>query len=703
MKKNLLALGALAILTLAMPRPAAAGRIFTEQVGSVELLESHTSVLIRETAATKRFRMVFHNPNPAPNAEATFFMDLEPDQRVDRLKVKIAGKEAEAEILDQDKARKIYEEIVRKKKDPALLEYYGSKLLRVRIFPLPPQADFEVEIETVETLRAQDGVVRVQTLNASPSSFQKPLRRVTVEATIASSASVVKSVFSPTHAVNVSRRDAHEARLTYDKRDYVPSGPFTFYYTLGGNDLGATLIAAPDGEDGAFMLTLTPPAEGKDEDRLPRDVAFLVDTSGSMNEAGKIDQAKAALKKCVATLTAKDRFNIITFSTEAQAYSHGAVEATEKARNDAIAWIDSIRARGGTNLEEALQRAQVLPIREGASKFVVLISDGTPTIGERDLRKLVQQASVLGARVFVFGVGADVNTQLLDRLAIETGGDRQYVDAKEDLPLVLEGFARRIDAPLLADPKVVFDGAVTEIHPRRLPDVFRGGELTVYGRYKGAAPRQVEVRGTANGREVRRSYELNAVPDLRHGFVARLWAIQKVDFLIDEIRLRGASKELVDHIVEVAKRYGIVTPYTSALMTEDTPTAQVLRQLQASKTAKFSGQEELHRVGNQMAWRSAGNQEAQLYACNGALGRGVDAKGLAQTLQEQRNVGNRAFTNGKAGWSEASFAAQKATSLRFGSDEYFRFVREYPETAPVLALGCNVTFQHRNNWYRVEL
>src|SRR5436309_3377486 len=164
---------------------------------------------IRENVATKTFRMVFHNPNRVPNAEATFFMDLEPDQKVDRFKVKIAGKEAEGEILDQDKARKIYEEIVRKKKDPALLEYYGYKLLRVRIFPLPPQSDFEVEIETIEPLRAQDGVVRVQTLNASPSSFQKPIRRVTIEATIQSTRAV-KSVFSPTHAVNVTRKDAHE-------------------------------------------------------------------------------------------------------------------------------------------------------------------------------------------------------------------------------------------------------------------------------------------------------------------------------------------------------------------------------------------------------------------------------------------------------------------------------------------------------------
>jgi Ca-activated chloride channel family protein len=655
---------------------------------------------IRENVATKKFRMVFHNPNSAPNAEATFFMDLEPDQKVDRFAVKIGGKAAEGEILDQEKARKIYEEIVRKKKDPALLEYYGSKLLRVRIFPLPPRSDFEVEIETIEPLRAQDGIVRVQTLNASPSSFQKPIRRVSIDATISSSRAV-KSVFSPTHAVNVARKDAHEARLTYEKRDYVANGPFTFYYTLGDDELGATLIATPDGEDGAFMLTLTPPSEVKWEDQPARNILYLLDTSGSMNEEGKIDQARAALKKFVATLTDKDRFDIVTFGTEAQKYSGKAPHATEKARADAIAWIDTIRARGGTNIEEAFKEAQDIYLRGGTTS-IVLISDGMPTIGERDPKKLVALAKALHGRVFCFGVGTDVQSQLLDRLAIETGGDRQYVAPKEELALVVENFARRVGTPVLVNPTLTFEGNVTEIHPKRLPDLFRGGELTVYGRFRGVPPSKVHLTGWENGRELRRTYDLAATPDPRHAFVARLWAIQKIDFLIDEIRERGASKELVDHIVEVAKRYGIVTPYTSSLMTEDTPTAQVVNQLKASQAAKFTGQEDNQRVGNQMAWRNAGNHEAQLYACNGALGRGTDAKAIAQTLQEQRLVCNRAFGNGKAGWSEATFAAQKVQSIRFGSDEYFQFVRENPETAPILALGNNVTFQHRNNWYRIE-
>ncbi len=671
----------------------------------MELRETHQTMTITDIVARKHFRLVFHNTNTSPRTEATFFMDLEPDQRVDRFKVTIAGKEAEAEILDQEKARKIYEDIVRKQKDPALLEYSGYRLLRCRIFPLPPQSTFEVEVETIETLRSDGGLVRVQTMNASPASFKKPIERASIQATIATSRPL-RTVFSPTHAADVARRNSHEARLSWEKRDYVPAGPFVFYFATDDRGIGATLLAyAEPGEDGAFMLTLAPPGGAPDAERLPRDIVFLVDTSGSMNEAGKIDQARRALARFVETLAERDRFAIVTFGTEAAKYRDDLVAATADARDHARRFVENLRARGGTAVEEALALAGQGTFRPEATRIVVLLSDGVPTIGERDPQRLTALAVRLQARIFSFGIGADVHTQLLDRLAIETGGDRVYVQPNEDLAAVLEGFAKRIDAPILARPALTFDGQVTEIHPRRLPDIFRGGELTVYGRFRGDGPRRVELSGLAGGKRVTRTYEIDLRADRRHDFVPRLWAIQKIDFLIDEIRRHGTSKELVDHIVELAKRYAIVTPYTSFLMTEDAATARarVESNLRNSKADGFTGPRELALVGNQQQWRAAGNQEAQVYACNGALGRGSDARGVAQTLAEQRVVCNRAFYNGAKGWVDASFASQQARVLKFGSEDYFQFARENPDAGRMLALGNNVTFQHRNQWFRVEL
>ncbi len=678
--------------------------LLTERPGLVELLETHATMRIHENVARKRLRMLFHNTRRDPQTEATFFLELEPGQKVEQFKVRVAGKEMEGEILDAEKSKAIYEEIVRKKKDPALLEMYGARLVRFRIFPIPPQAEFEVEVDTIEHLRAQQGVVRVDTINASTTSFGKPLRRVSVEATV-TSAKTVKSIFSPTHAVNVERKDAREARLRYEKANYVTTGRFVFYYVLGEEGLGATLIAhAEAGEDGSFMLLLTPPAEVKEEDRLPRDVVFVADVSGSMGEQGKMEQARAALKKFIGTLTDRDRFNIVSFATEAAAWREAPVPATAEHREAASRHADGLRARGGTNVEEALKLALAQPFRGEATKIVLLLSDGAPTIGEREPLKLAAGASKPGVRVFTFGFGADVNTQLLDRLALETGGDRQYVHPKEDLALVLDAFAKRIDAPILAGPALDFgkEAGIAEIHPKRLPDIFRGGELVVFGRFKGEKPRRVELSGTAAGERVSRAYDLDFTPSPAHDFVARLWAIQKIDFLIDEMRARGTSKELVDHIVELAKKYAIVTPYTSFLITEDAATGFVEGQHKQSLANRFVGDREWMLSRNQQDWRNAGNNEAQVYAGNHALGRGNDARGVAQALNEQRLVSNRAFYNRQGNWVQTGYAAQNARSLTFAGDDYFKYLRENPEARAWMSLGQNVVFWNRGEWVRVE-
>ena len=666
---------------------------------------------IQDHVAEKELRMVFHHSGSDPRAEGTFFMELEPEQRVERFRVSVAGNPMEGEILDAEKAKRVYEAIVAKRKDPALLEYYGARLLRVRIFPLPANTDFEVVLNTVEALRPQDGLVRVQTLNAVPASLRSPLRRMSVEAIIRS-AHRVREVFSPTHTVEVSRDKAGGATLRYRAEDVLPATPFCFYYGVGEDELGASLLSYREpGEDGAFLLTITPPVGVDPEKRLPRDVVFVVDTSASMNEGGKIDQVRQALGSFLGTLTEQDRFNVVTFSTEGTPLRRDLIPATE----DRVAFgrraVSEIRARGGTNLEEGLRIAIGQSFRAEATRIIVLLSDGVPTVGQRDTEKLVGIARGKGIRVFSFGVGFDLNTQLLDRLAVENGGDRQYVHPQEDLTTVLESFARRIDAPVLADITVDVTGAdgeaaSTQAYPRRLPDLFRGGSLQVLGRFSTEGPVRVTLSGTGREGKVTRTYDLALAPDARHSFVPRLWAIRKVDFLLDEVRLHGPDRELIGEIVALSKEYGIVTPYTGALIVEDSAealsAAGVEGRLAESARNAYNGAAEWHLGRNQQDWRNAFSQEAQIAAMNGAIGRGTNAAEVARTMQRQRNVRSRAFYNDGAGWNEAGFASQQARVLRFGSEEYFRFLRENPDAGEVLALGTNVTFQHDHEWIRVE-
>ncbi|MEK7467684.1 MAG: VIT and VWA domain-containing protein [Planctomycetota bacterium] len=671
--------------------------------------ETHAKMSIREDVAEKRLRMKFHNTGSGANTEATFFMELEPDQRVESFSVTIDGKTAEGEILDAEKARKIYEGIVAKQKDPALLEYYGARLLRVRIFPVPANADFEVEIRTIEALRSQGGLVRVNTLNAVPASFRKPLKTMTVEATIESS-KPLKAVFSPTHDIVAARTGPRAMKLTYSRQDYFPAGPFVFYYQASEEAFGAAVLAFEEpGEDGAFMITIAPPADGTAGERLPRDIVFALDTSGSMLQGDKIGQVRKALAAFVETLTDKDRFNIITFSTEARAWRESLVTATAEAKAAGVSAANSLNARGGAAIEDALKLALAQSFRPDATKIVVFLTDGTPTIGERDDEALLKIARGRGVRVFAFGAGFDLNTRLLDRLAIENGGDRQYIHPNENATEVLASFAKRIDAPLLADPVLKFAGVegsaeVTDVQPKKLPDIFQGGSVVVTGRFKGKGARRIELSGTA-GRETRSvSYTLDFASEPRNDFVPRLWAIQRIDFLLDEIRTRGASKELAEEIVRLSKRYGVVTPYTAGLITEDVPVtaAGIERRVGQSAGANYNGQQEWELGRNQQEWRGAYNQERQQLAANGALGRGNDANAQAELMNRQRNVGNRAFYNRGGAWQESGYEAQVARTLKFGTEEYFEFLRNNDGAGAVLALGRNITFRLGSEWIRVE-
>lgn len=670
-------------------------------------METHAVMSIRDDVAEKRLKMVFHNAGGA-RTEAEFFMELEPDQHVENYAVTLDGKTVEAELLDAAKARKIYETIVAKQKDPALLEAYGARLIRVRIFPVPQDAEFSVEIRTIETLRAVGGLVRVNTVNAKTTSFRKPLRSMTVDATVESS-KPIQGMFSPTHDVVATRVGPKAMRLAYARKEYVPAGPFVFYYQAGTDEIGASVLAFEEpGEDGAFLLTITPPDGVSVEERLPRDIVFAIDTSGSMLQGDKIGQVKKALAAFVATLTEKDRFNIVTFATEASAWRDAPVFATEAAKKAAAAL--ELRARGGTAIEDALRLSLAQAFRADATKIVVFLTDGTPTIGERDDEALLKLARGKGVRIFAFGAGFDLNTRFLDRLAIENGGDRQYIHPDEDASEALAAFAKRIDAPLLADPVLTFgrcyenEAGVGDVQPRKLPDVFQGGTLVVTGRFRRGGHRMIELEGTRNGKRVRYSWEIDFASDSRNAFVPRLWAIQRIDFLLDEIRSRGESKELAEEIVRLSKRYGVVTPYTSGLITEDTAlsAAGVNDRVRQSAENGYNGRDEWALGRNQQEWRGAMNQERQTAAANGAVGRANDAKGQQELLGAQRNVSNRAFYNRGGNWVEDGYAAQKTRRLAFGSEEYFDYLRNHEGAGAVLALGKNVTFRDHDEWISIE-
>ena len=312
---------------------------------------------------------------------------------------------------------------------------------------------------------------------------------------------------------------------------------------------------------------------------VAKDVVFVLDTSGSMAQDHKLDQAKRALSFCVQNLNSGDRFELVRFSTEAEALFGRLVEASPSRRAEAERFVEQLRPIGGTAIADALRIALDSSrelARAGRPQVVVFLTDGKPTIGTTDTDQIVDGVrQALGertVRVFSFGIGIDINTHLLDRITEVTRAASQYVLPQEDLELKVSSFYSKINQPVLSDVKLSVGGGVrvSALAPNPLPDLFRGEQLMVLGRYVGSGAVTIALEGMVNGKRQRYRFQARFPATARdNGFVARLWATRRVGFLLDQIRLHGENAELRDEVTELARRYGIVTPYTAYLIVED--------------------------------------------------------------------------------------------------------------------------------------
>jgi Ca-activated chloride channel family protein len=550
----------------------------TTPAGPVELEVRSLSVnaTVRGRVARVELDQVFFNPSHS-ELEGTYLFPLPENAAVDGFSMWVDGTEMQGELLDADRARSIYEAIVRSRRDPALLEFMGTRLFRARIFPIPPQTEKRVRLRYTEMLKGDAGTV----------AWRFPLSRAAGGGTTPGRVSVLvdiettrrlASVYSPTHALDVVRSGERAAKASWEGTDARSAQDFALLYQEPAGELGTSFsVHREPAEDGTFMLLLAPAVDA-DEKPIARDIVLCLDTSGSM--AGpKIEQARAALRYAVRTLGTEDRFALVTFATESRRFRPALVPAGKDEVDAALAWIDNIQAVGGTAIEDALATSMSYladaPAGDAARPAVVLfLTDGLPTIGERDPVVLVdraRKAAPARARLFSFGVGHDVNTVLIDRLAEDLRGARDYVVPGEDIEVKVSSLVAKTRHPVITDLTFEVEGvAVHEVHPRRLPDLFRGGEIVLLGRFTGEGSATLRIKGRTGG-GVKEFVEEVRFPAREAGspWIPRLWAVRRVGHLLDEIRLRGETAELKDEVVRLAKRHGILTPFTSWLVLED--------------------------------------------------------------------------------------------------------------------------------------
>jgi Ca-activated chloride channel homolog len=705
---------------------------------------------IHDQVAVTAVDQEFYNPNPA-RLEGTFVFPIPKGAHIDKFTMEIDGKQVEAELLTAEKARHIYEDIVRKLRDPALMEYAGRDVFKVRIFPIEPNSKKRVSIAYTQLLKADDGLVSYSLPLNTEKFSAKPIRNVSVKVDLETKRPL-KSIYSPSHAVEVKRDGANRATAGYEASEVAPEADFTLYFAPEKDEIGLNLLTHKTGDgDGYFLLLASPGMETKARQVLPKDVVFVLDTSGSM--AGKkLEQAKKALQFCVENLNDNDRFEVLRFSTEVEPLFAKLVEATAKNRSRAEEFVKDLRPMGGTAIDDALKKALREKKGEDGEKrmengggrpfVVVFLTDGCPTIGTTDEDQIVEHAkqeSQGHTRVFCFGIGMDVNTHLLDRITEQTHAFSQYVLPEEDLEVKVSSFFSKIKEPVLANPTLQFTGDIrtTKLYPSPLPDLFKGEQLVLVGRYSGHGASAAVIEGTVNGETKRFTYDTQFRDEnSENEFIPRLWATRRVGYLLDEIRLHGENAELRDEVTELARKYGIVTPYTAYLIVEDESRRQVPERLRlfkdldrdngARREAQAnwqsfkddrSGMSALAGARSSMALKGAAAPataaDTAVAEAHRALGYAGPSSTLAQdsskaklvqySQQTQFVAGKNFFLNDKQ-WIDA--AVQKHPDARhvriqFGSAEYFNLAAKEPRTLSWLALGQNVQFELQGTVYEI--
>ena len=683
-------------------------------VRQLELTAHRIKATIRESLAEFEVEQVFRNLTDR-TIEGTYLFPLPRHAIATGLALAINGELVEGEVLESGKARGIYQNIVRRLRDPALLEYVNEGLLKASIFPIAPRAEVRI------VLRFAAPVERVGELYflTLPLKFAAGSQaQLAVDVRLHSSLPL-STIYSPSHDVDVVRTGERDAQVTCEG---PPKGnrDFLLYFARDESELGLSLITHRlPAQDGTFALLIAPRIQRDGQGRQPRDVVFVLDRSGSM-AGDKWQHALGALRFGLRTLEPIDRFALVSFATDVRTYKPTLVPATNAEVRGAIAHLEQLRPAGGTNIAESLETALGL-LQEHSDRLGVVpfLTDGLPTIGQVEPDTILKQIAAgnrQDARLFCIGIGYDVNTLLLDRLAEGNGGSADYIAEGENVEVRVSAFFDKTRDPVLTAPRLDFGGLeVFDLQPRRLPDLFAGTSVMVTGRYRGAGKHAVTLTGgTSRGQDSLTARLDFPAEQPGSAFLPALWAARKVGFLLGEIRLRGAQQELVDEVIALGREYGIVTPYTSTLVVEE---GDRLRRLSGAAPEpgrqdedgfgeragrpEREAREELRHLDASKVDEESGEEAVRRSKATRSLAEATSAGAASQWGHSQNlpvemvAVAGRRLVKVAGLHIDAAFRESMTATIQeveAFSDSYFTLLEKHPELAPLLALGGELLF-----------
>lgn len=681
---------------------------------------------IEGQVATTHVEQIFRN-DTSMTLEGTYFFPIPETASIVEFSIWENGKKLVGEVRTREEARRIYDEIVRSQRDPGLLEYAGKDLFQASIFPIPAHSDKKLELTYSQVLKADSGTVayryplgtgrnlwrRPGVVETSQNAPKQQFGTVSGKIEIVGKAAL-RNIYSPSHKVDVNSK-GERATISFETSDN--DSDFQLFYGLSNEDVGMTLMTHREpGKDGYFLLMLSPKDDMSERELVNKDIVFVLDTSGSMADEGKMDKAKNALLFGVRTLREGDRFNIVNFAGEEHLMERKLISADAAGKKRGEEFVNKLRPTGGTNINDSLIASLKQFEKGDRPKMLVFMTDGNPTVGITDAEKIVAnlkaaKSNDVDVRIFPFGFGYDVNTTLLDRIGTENSGISDYVQPKEDLEIKVSNFFSRVSSPVLADIDLdLGDLQADLVYPRKITDLFRGMQIAMIGRYKNSNDLKniaILLRGKS-GKEAR-SFSFNGLdfPERsdKNDFLPRLWASRRVGWLLEEIRRNGDSKEVRDEITELGTRYGIVTPYTSYLATDGTLVnarrdSEESRRLRASAPAKVAVSSGADAV--QMSVQQNSMKENVFMVEDKKKDRAERI--LVDNSSSNQFVANKNFFNQSNVWVDSDFKAESRlpeTTVKFGSNEYYALLKTNRSLAQYFALGEQVVVVQNGRVYRV--
>jgi Ca-activated chloride channel family protein len=568
-----------AVVLWAVPLAASAGILIPKEPGAIPLSLRRQTVTIevKDQVARATVEETFENHTDRA-LEGTYKMPLPEGAATSGFATWVDGQRVESRVQEKEQAKATYERAQNNREQPAMLEQDARYGFTTRVDGIAAHGTKRIEAKYAQILPYDAGLVTMRIpLGVESAQGTETVGQFNLSVIVSDQKKITELTAGNVPA-KIERLDPQRMRLTFEAKDVSLPKELLLTYRTESSRLGLSFLTyRPEQDDEGYFLLLASPQEvTESKDIVQKDVIFVFDTSGSMSSSNKIQQAQVALKRCLSSLGGDDRFGIVAFSDSINPYFHSLKQATAENVADAIRFSDKLEASGGTNIHGGLVEALKMEADSKRPRVIVLMTDGEPTFGitnPQQLAKDISDRNVKGARVFTFGVGPTVNKLLLERMAAENRGTVSYIDGGLAIDKVVGDFYASISRPVLSDLGMTFGSVTTKMrYPDVMPDMYKGSQLVVVGRYSGSGQMKSELTGMLNGKKVTFPFKADFPrQSSQDSFVARLWAQRRIDHLMLQNRLNGELQEAKEEIIRLSKVHHIITQYTSMIAVRSTP------------------------------------------------------------------------------------------------------------------------------------